>query len=155
VQKELEWLSSRPRTEQLIVRHPHNQIAQSTVLAEQLASQGAVGLLLPQALGEDGYLSKPVMAASPAPLPVLVMRSDILPGPVGAQVRAGVSVQRVLAAGAHILGHIPGSDLALVNAPLLIGAHYDGVGDDPGGARIPGAADNVAGVAVVRSWHAP
>jgi aminopeptidase YwaD len=118
-------------------------------LAEQLASQGALGLLLSQALGEDGYLSKRVMAASPAPLPVLVVRSDILPGLVGAQVRASVPVQRVLAAGRHILVHIPGSDPALVNAPLLIGAHYDGVGDDPGGHRIPGAADNAAGVAVV------
>jgi aminopeptidase YwaD len=118
-------------------------------LAEQLASQGALGLLLPQVVGEDGYLSKRVMAASPAPLPVLVVRSDLLPGLIGAQVRASVPVQRVLAAGRHILGHIPGSDPALVSAPLLIGAHYDGVGDDPGGARIPGAADNAAGVAVV------
>jgi aminopeptidase YwaD len=36
----------------------------------------------------------------------------------------------------------------LENAPLLVGAHYDGVGDDPDGERIPGAADNAAGVAV-------
>jgi Zn-dependent M28 family amino/carboxypeptidase len=31
----------------------------------------------------------------------------------------------------------------------MIGAHYDGVGDDPGGLRLPGAADNAAGVAVI------
>jgi Zn-dependent M28 family amino/carboxypeptidase len=42
-----------------------------------------------------------------------------------------------------------GADPALDNAPLLVGAHYDGVGDDPAGERIPGAADNAAGVAVI------
>ncbi len=33
--------------------------------------------------------------------------------------------------------------------PLLIGAHYDGVGDDVGGPRLPGATDNAAAVAVL------
>jgi hypothetical protein len=29
--------------------------------------------------------------------------------------------------------------IAVANAPLLVGAHYDGVGDDPGDHRIPGS----------------
>lgn len=34
-------------------------------------------------------------------------------------------------------------------APLLVGAHYDAMGDDPGGLRHPGATDNAAAVAVL------
>src|SRR5581483_6857888 len=33
--------------------------------------------------------------------------------------------------------------------PLLVGAHYDALGDDPGGFRYPGATDNAAAVAVL------
>jgi aminopeptidase YwaD len=34
--------------------------------------------------------------------------------------------------------------------PLIVGAHYEGVGDDPGGAGLPGAAGNTAGIAVIQ-----
>jgi aminopeptidase YwaD len=119
------------------------------MLAEQLANLGAVGLLLGQTVSPDGYLGKRVMASTQIPLPMLVIRADLLPSLLGTQVRASVPLRRTLASGKHILGRIAGADLALSAAPLLVGAHYDGVGDDPGGARIPGAADNAAGVAVV------
>ncbi|MFB4288946.1 M28 family metallopeptidase [Nonomuraea sp. ATR24] len=45
--------------------------------------------------------------------------------------------------GAHVLG--PGGG---VGVRVLLTAHYDGVGDDPG-ARLPAAADNASGVAAV------
>ncbi len=35
------------------------------------------------------------------------------------------------------------------NAPLLVGAHFDGAGDDVRGFRLPGTSDNGAGVAVI------
>jgi aminopeptidase YwaD len=118
-------------------------------LTEQLSGQGAVGLLLAQTVGEEGYLAKRVMVSSPLPLPALVVRTDLVLSLIDAQVRASVPIRRLFASGAHILGRIGGADPALDNTPLLVGAHYDGVGDDPGGSRIPGAADNAAGVAVV------
>jgi hypothetical protein len=118
-------------------------------LAEQLSHQGAAGLLLAQAVGSDAYLIKRVMASAPIALPVLVVRAELMPSLIGTQIQASVPIRRVFAAGAHVLGRIAGTDPALENTPLLVGAHYDGVGDDPGGERIPGAADNAAGVAVV------
>ncbi|MGW0485389.1 M28 family metallopeptidase [Nonomuraea sp. NPDC003214] len=45
--------------------------------------------------------------------------------------------------GAHVLG--PGGG---VGVRVLLTAHYDGVGDDPG-VRLPAAADNASGVAAV------
>jgi hypothetical protein len=125
------------------------QSQELAALAEQLARQSAVGLLLAQAVGSDGYLIKRVMAPSPLPLPALAVRTDLLPSLIGVQVRASVPIRPMFASGAHVLGRIAGADPALDNSPLLLGAHYDGVGDDPGGGRIPGAADNAAGVAVV------
>jgi aminopeptidase YwaD len=94
-------------------------------------------------------LSKRVMASLPIALPTLVVRADLVPNLIGAQVRASVLISRKLASGRHILGRIAGADPALDTTPLLVGAHYDGVGDDPGGSRIPGTADNATGVAVV------
>jgi aminopeptidase YwaD len=125
------------------------QSRELVALAEQLSHQGAAGLLLSQAVGTDGYLIKRVMASSPIELPALTVSAELMPSLIGAQVRASVPIRRVFAAGAHVLGRIAGTDPALENTPLLVGAHYDGVGDDPGGERIPGAADNAAGVAVV------
>jgi aminopeptidase YwaD len=90
-----------------------------------------------------------VMAPPPIALPALVVRADLVPSLIGVQLRASVPIKRLFASGAHVLGRIAGADPAFDNTPLLVGAHYDGVGDDPGGARIPGAADNAAGVAVV------
>jgi aminopeptidase YwaD len=118
-------------------------------LTTQLARQGASGMLLPQQPTSEGYLGKRVVAASPAALPTITVRADLFSSLEGKRVRAHVSLQRVAARGQLIVGHVNGADSALARAPLIVGAHYDGVGDDPGGARLPGAADNAAGVAVV------
>lgn len=118
-------------------------------LGAQLAEQGAVGLLLPQHPTAEGYLSKRVVAAAPIMLPVVSVRADLLTSLDDAPVQAHIPLQRVAAQGRHILGRVDGTDPALAAAPLIVGAHYDGVGDDPGGLRLPGAADNAAGVAVV------
>lgn len=118
-------------------------------LGAQLAEQGAIGLLLPQHPTAEGYLSKRVVAAAPIALPLISIRADLLSSLDDSAARAHVPLQRLRAQGRHIFGRVDGADPALASAPLIVGAHYDGVGDDPGGLRLPGAADNAAGVAVV------
>jgi aminopeptidase YwaD len=118
-------------------------------LGARLAEQGALGLLLPQDATPEGYLGKRVMPGIPIALPVIAVRSDLLSDLDGERMQAHVPVQRVSAHGRIVLGRVDGTDADLYGAPVIIGAHYDGVGDDPGGLRIPGAADNAAGVAVV------
>jgi aminopeptidase YwaD len=118
-------------------------------LGGEFTEQGAVGLLLPQHPTAEGYLSKRVVSAPPIALPLISIRADLLSSLDGMVVRAHVPLQRQSAQGRHILGRLDGADPALAATPLIVGAHYDGVGDDPGGLRLPGAADNAAGVAVV------
>src|SRR6266508_4165304 len=118
-------------------------------LTIELAHRGAVGILLPQQPTSDGYLGKRVAAASPAALPIMAVRADLLPTLESQHLHAHMPIQRLSARGQQIIGHVVGTNSALANSPVIVGAHYDGVGDDPGGARLPGAADNAAGVAVV------
>lgn len=49
----------------------------------------------------------------------------------------------------NVVGAIPGSDPNLANEVVIVGGHYDHVGDDPGGLRFEGANDNASGAAVV------
>ena len=55
----------------------------------------------------------------------------------------------------NVLGLLPGSDPYLRQEVIILGAHYDYVGDDPagrnnpGGLRYSGANDNASGVAVL------
>lgn len=117
-------------------------------LAHELARQGVIGLLTPQYPGSDGYLTKRIVALPAISLPVLAVRADLLSTLAGRSVRATVPIRPAMVTGGHILGRLAGADAALNDAPLLIGAHYDGVGDDPE-RRLPGAADNASAVAVV------
>ena len=120
-----------------------------TELAARLAAQGAVGLLAPLYPGSDGYLVKRVMAGTSVDLPGLSVRADLLPTLIGTQVQANAPLRSHQPAGQNIVAWLPGSDPDLANEPLVLGAHYDGVGDDPGGLRLPGATDNAAAVAVL------
>lgn len=56
----------------------------------------------------------------------------------------------------NVLGLLPGSDPVLGQEVIVLGAHYDHVGDDPG-RRYAGANDNASGVRVLlqmaRLWH--
>ena len=120
-----------------------------TELAARLAEQGAVGILAPLYPGTDGYLVKRVMAGDPIALPLLSVRADLLPTLAGTVVQATVPILPQRPMGQNIVAWLPGLDPDLANEPLLIGAHYDGIGDDPGGLRLPGATDNAAAVAVL------
>ena len=120
-----------------------------TELATQMASQGVIGLLAPRFANADGYLVKRITAASPLPLPVLSVRADLLPELAGTRIQAQVPIVSHQPRGSNILAHLPGTDEQYAHAPVLIGAHYDALGDDPGGLRHPGATDNAAAVAVL------
>lgn len=117
--------------------------------ARQLAQQGAIGILVPSNDTRCGYLIKQLPPAIPIILPVLSVRVDLLPALVGERVRARVPVDFPSFNGLNVLAHRQGTAEQYASAPLLVGAHYDGMGDDPGGLRYPGATDNAAAVAVL------
>src|SRR5216683_2217090 len=120
-----------------------------TELAEQLASQGARGILAPLYANADGYLVKRITGASPVALPVLSVRADLLSTFAGTCIRARVPVVSRQPRGFNVFAHLAGLKKRHAQAPLLIWAHYDGMGDDLGGLRHPGATDNAAAVAVL------
>jgi uncharacterized protein len=84
--------------------------------------------------------------------------------PLGIEVRVEISFSPLESGQtANVLGLLPGSDPDLAQEVIVLGAHYDHVGDDPpggqgGGRRYPGANDDASGVAVLleiaRLWQA-
>lgn len=59
--------------------------------------------------------------------------------------------------GRNVLGMLPGRDPAYADELVIIGAHYDHMGQSPDGTIWPGANDNASGVAVLleiaRTWE--
>jgi uncharacterized protein len=59
--------------------------------------------------------------------------------------------------GRNVLGVLPGRDPAYADEIVIIGAHYDHLGQGPAGMVWSGANDNASGVAVLleiaKSWH--
>ena len=57
----------------------------------------------------------------------------------------------------NVIGILPGRDPAYANEAIILGAHYDHMGQAPNGMVWPGANDDASGVAVLleiaRSWH--
>lgn len=117
-------------------------------LVIELQQQGAIGLLVPQHPNQAGYLSKRIMAGQSVVLPVIAVNATLLPTLIGQIVEGNAPVRPLMANAGHVIGIWPGTDASLSHAPLIVGAHFDGVGDDPSG-RIPCAGDNAAAVAVV------
>ena len=120
-----------------------------TDLADQLAKQGAISFLTPLYANADGYMVKRITAVPPVALPVLSVRADLLPPLADTLLQARVPVVSRQPRGTNVLASLSGTDEWLAQAPLLIGAHYDALGDDPDGLRYPGATDNAAAVAVL------
>jgi hypothetical protein len=120
-----------------------------TLLAETLRNRGATGILVPQRVTSNGYFPKQLMPQAPVALPVISVRDNLFPEFEGSQVRASVPLRTSVVEAGNVIARLPGNDPFLETAPLIVGAHFDGVGDDPGGYRIQAAGDNAAGVAVV------
>lgn len=115
-------------------------------LAETLESRGAVGILTAQNADASGFLTKRVQGPTPVGLPVVAVRPDLLADAVGGVITAHVPLVRVPATGTNIIATLPGSDPEA--KPILLSAHYDGVGSDPE-RHFPCAGDNASGTAVL------
>jgi Zn-dependent M28 family amino/carboxypeptidase len=50
---------------------------------------------------------------------------------------------------ANVLGLLPGSDPELADEVIVVGAHYDHIGQSPDGLYFPGANQNASGVAIM------
>jgi aminopeptidase YwaD len=118
---------------------------------ERAAAAGALGLLVPRGTDEAGWMPKMIAATARVALPVLAVRADVhrqmhaFAAGTGA-VTASVPLRTVDVTGANVLGVLRDGEPRGLS--VLLTAHFDGVGDDPE-VRLPAAADNASGVAVV------
>lgn len=114
--------------------------------AQAAAALGAQALLI----AEDAprWFAKSVHPGG-GPIPLLRVQRRLLPELAAKAPTSAVldlSLERVARPCANLLARLPGCGAAM--APVLVVAHYDHVGDDPGGLRHPGAFDNASGVAL-------
>ncbi|HET6704327.1 M28 family metallopeptidase, partial [Amycolatopsis sp.] len=108
---------------------------------------GAAGLLVPRGTDEAGWMPKMIAGPMPGDLPVIAVRTELHERLVAGQViSASMPLRTVEVTGANVHGRLR---TATSGGPdILLTAHFDGVGDDPE-QRLPAAADNASGVAVV------
>lgn len=115
--------------------------------AQTAAALGVRALLL--ATAGDDWLPKSVHLGE-GPIPLLRLHRRLLPrllALAATEVAIDLPLVRSALPCANVVGRLPGRDVRI--APVLLLAHYDHVGDDPGGPRHPGAFDNASGVALI------
>jgi uncharacterized protein len=114
----------------------------------------------------------PTFRISPSVSQALLQGSDIsmseltltyLPQDLETEVRMTVSnadqnaCAQQTCMGRNVLGVLPGRDPEYAHEVVIVGAHYDHMGQSPDGTTWVGANDNASGVAVMleiaRSWH--
>ena len=112
------------------------------------AADGAVGLLVPRGVDGEGRMPKMIAGPVTGLVPILSVRTDLHAKMVRelGDVTASVPLRTVSTIGRNVYGVV--STASRGGLSVLLTAHYDGVGDDPG-ERLPAAADNASGVAVV------
>jgi Iap family predicted aminopeptidase len=114
--------------------------------AAAAAELGAAAVLVEA--GEPNWFYKTVHTGA-GRLPVLRLRRTLaqaLADGQGADVQLDLQLESAALPCANVVGRLPGRS---GGPTLLLTAHYDHIGDDPGGARFPGAFDNASGVAIV------
>lgn len=117
--------------------------------AQLAARRGAIGLLLPARVPSGGMFFKQPVPGRPFPRPAFLVREELLASAEGSGLELWARLRRSPLRGTNLIAErgVPTGEFAL--EPVIVGAHYDGVGDDPGGRRFPGASDNAVGVAIV------
>ena len=162
----------------IVIREPEADVYEEMIVAME---HGAAGLIL---VGESDYekdfqRKRPLPTAFPdgPMIPTLLLTQiglerllemtgmsranlNTLPPalPLGLPVTLDVPLsQPEVVETANVIGLLPGSDPALRDELIILSAHYDHVGDDPGGLAYSGANDNASGVAVLlemaRLWQ--
>lgn len=119
------------------------------------ARRGALGVLVPRGTDTEGWMPKTLLGPATAALPVISVRTEphdrmlhvaTSGGAVPARVTANAPLRTVDVTGRNVYGQL--REPVAGRPTVLLTAHYDGVGDDPD-QRLPAAADNASGVAVV------
>ncbi|HEY6008890.1 MAG TPA: M20/M25/M40 family metallo-hydrolase, partial [Geobacteraceae bacterium] len=130
----------------LIPEKPEGFDLEATV--EGGIEQGIAGLLFEE--GEPRWFRKSGALTEGLGIPVLRVRKGVaaaLAHRAGARVSVRLPVESHRATGSNILGLLDAERPTATT--LALTAHYDHIGDDPGGHRYPGALDNATGVSVV------
>jgi aminopeptidase YwaD len=117
-------------------------------IADQQPTERPAGLVVARGVDDGGWMPKMITGPAALPVPVLGIRADLHRQMVatGGELAASVPLRTVRATGTNVHAVVVPSPPGGVS--VLLTSHYDGVGDDPG-QRLPAAADNASGVAVV------
>lgn len=116
------------------------------LLATNLTANPRVaGVLVPRGVDTEGWMPKMIAGPPQGDVPVLAVRTDLHTRMIaeGGEVTATLPLRTITVTGTNV--H---AVLTEGSPSILLTAHHDGVGDDPG-QRLPAAADNASGVAVV------
>lgn len=122
----------------------------ATATARAVAGKAA-GLVSVRGLDGEGWMPAIVAGPTPGPLPALSVAPALHRRLLGAAdagvgwLEADAPLQTLTARAANLYATAPASSWS---PDVLLTAHFDGVGDDPG-TRMPAASDNATGVAVV------
>jgi aminopeptidase YwaD len=121
--------------------------AEPDLISRAVAEQ-ALGLLVPRGTDADGWMPKMLTGPATQPIPMVSIRTDLHARMLAerGEVTASAPVRTVAVTGLNVHGLF--AEPAVGAVSVLLTAHYDGVGDDPD-QRLPAAADNASGVAVV------
>jgi aminopeptidase YwaD len=114
----------------------------------EAASEIGIAALLIEG-GEPRWFHKTVFGSDANKMPVVRVRRSIAEqyaDQTGIEVEMELPLETRSLPCNNVLGYLPGRN---TNRTLLLSAHYDHLGDDPGGLRFPGSIDNASGVAVV------
>ncbi|GAA1571072.1 hypothetical protein GCM10009789_25800 [Kribbella sancticallisti] len=115
------------------------------------SSERAAGLLVPRGVDEAGWMPKMIAGPATGHVPIVSIRTD-LHAELAGEVTVTMPLQAITVTGTNVYGRFSRPGAGRFSRPgavsVLLTAHYDGVGDDPE-QRLPAAADNASGVAVV------
>lgn len=107
-------------------------------------ASGASGLLVPRGTDKAGWMPKMIAGPPAGDLPVLAVRAELHQEMSRGVVAAAMPLRTVEVTGSNVHGMLRNTGAL----KILLTAHFDGVGDDPD-QRLPAAADNASGVAVI------
>ncbi|MEU4393350.1 M28 family peptidase [Kribbella sp. NPDC023855] len=111
-------------------------------------AEDAIGLLVPRGVDDEGWMPKMIAGPPTGLVPILSVRTDLhaeLSNGLG-EIAGSVPMRTIRTTGRNVYGVFSAPSPGGLS--VLLTAHYDGVGDDPE-VRLPAAADNASGVAVV------